>query len=332
MDYGQLLKRAGEITWRYKFLWIFGFIMALCGQGSGGRPNFQTNYSYRTSTPLDLESGFPEFPAFFPEPLGQTPIIVYVVIGLALMILFFVVGLVVGAIGRSALIKSVDRVEEGERVSFSSSWQDGLAKALPVGILQAILFSPLLLLMAVAIVFFLTQFYPFFAQIFEDLPHLDSQQPPVFMEDFFTLFPLFFSAICVFICLGFIIQILAGLFLIFGSRAIVLEDRGVWTSFSRSWGLFRHNIGPTIILALIIMVIAMGVSFALALPTMAIMLPVMVSIMPQMLSETGPPIGTYLLLGILGLIVSLFYGFVSGIFQVFIEAIWTLAYREFAAE
>ena len=35
MDYGQSIKRAAQITWRYKFLWIFGIIMALCGQSSG---------------------------------------------------------------------------------------------------------------------------------------------------------------------------------------------------------------------------------------------------------------------------------------------------------
>ena len=41
MDYGKVLSRAWEITWRWKALWILGFLAAL-GRGGGGG-----NYSYR---------------------------------------------------------------------------------------------------------------------------------------------------------------------------------------------------------------------------------------------------------------------------------------------
>ncbi len=33
MDYGGILNRAWQITWRYKILWLFGFFL---GSGSGG--------------------------------------------------------------------------------------------------------------------------------------------------------------------------------------------------------------------------------------------------------------------------------------------------------
>ncbi len=37
MDYGKVLKRAWETTWRYRALWIFGIIIALTtASGSGG--------------------------------------------------------------------------------------------------------------------------------------------------------------------------------------------------------------------------------------------------------------------------------------------------------
>lgn len=32
----QILKRAWEILWNYKVLWIFGFLLALTGAGSRG--------------------------------------------------------------------------------------------------------------------------------------------------------------------------------------------------------------------------------------------------------------------------------------------------------
>ena len=35
MDFGKVLSRAWEITWRWKVLWVLGFLAAL-GQGTGG--------------------------------------------------------------------------------------------------------------------------------------------------------------------------------------------------------------------------------------------------------------------------------------------------------
>ncbi|MBN1218371.1 MAG: hypothetical protein JXM69_05550 [Anaerolineae bacterium] len=328
MDYGQIIKRAAHITWRYKFLWVFGIIMALCGQGSGGNPRFQMNYNL----PYDPSSGAPEFPPFFPEPLGQTPIVVYVVAGLVFLVIFGLISIIVGALGRSALIKSVARVEDGEHISFRSSWQDAVAKAVPVGLLQLLLAMPMLALGALVAVIVLTTFWPFFSQIFTYRPTPESQGPPPFVEDFAAFFPMFFATICSTICFFFIIQIIAGLFRTFGSRAIVLESQGVIGSFARSWTLFSKNISATLILALLLFLITIVVGLIVAIPAMAIMFPIMISTMPAMISGSGPSMGNYFLLGAAGIVMVIIVGFIQGIFQVFIESLWTLAYRAFSNE
>lgn len=330
MNYGELISRAAQIAWRYKFLWIFGILMALCGQGSGGGPNFQMNY--RTSAPFDTETGFPEFPGYFPEPLGDTPIAVYIAGAIVVALLFGLIWVIVGAIGRSALIKAVARIEAGETVTLAESWRDGLAHAVPVGLLQAILYSPLLILMLIAAVVILTQFFPFFARMFEEMPRFEGEGPPPMMTEFFAFFPLFFGLVCGTICLAWIIQLVAGLFTIFGSRAIVLEKMGLGASFGRSWALFRQNLGPTIILAIIIFLVGFIIGIAVAIPAAAIMFPVMFSTMPDLFSETGPSVSTFILLGAVGVLVWLIAGVIGGIAQVFIEALWTLAYQQFAAK
>jgi hypothetical protein len=333
MDYGSLLKRAGQITWRFKFLWLFGIPMALCGQSSTGRINCRTNYSIRTSAPMDWGDASPDFPAFLPEPMGQVPLAVYVAAAVALVLLYLVVGLVVGAIGRSALIRSTVRIEAGEGVTLSTSWKDGLAKAWPVGVLQAVLYSPLWILILVASVVFLTQFLPVFTQITtRPRPGLDVQPPLPYGEEFFRLFPLFFAGVCTLICIGFIIQVIASLFLTFGSRTIVLENVGVINSFSRSWFLFRRNLGATILLALILLVLGIVVGVVLMIPTMIIMFPAMMATVPRMFSGIAPAISDYILLAMLGLLLYVVFSFIRGIFQVFIETLWTLAYREFVEE
>ena len=35
MDYGEILKKSWNITWKFKVLWLFGFL-ASCGKGGGG--------------------------------------------------------------------------------------------------------------------------------------------------------------------------------------------------------------------------------------------------------------------------------------------------------
>ncbi|MCP4372621.1 MAG: hypothetical protein GY797_31610 [Deltaproteobacteria bacterium] len=326
MDYGHIIKRAVQITWQYKFLWIFGIIMAFCGQGNGGKPQFRMNYRM----PYDPTAGPPDFPTYFPEPLGQTPISIYIVAGILLITVFGIIGIVVGAIGRSALIKSVDRVEDGESINFSGSWRDGVEKVVPLGLLQALLYIPLLIVWAIVAVIVFTQFWPFFSQIIGYKPNPESQEPPPFVNDIFAIFPAFFATICGVVCFFFIIQIIIALFLTFGSRAIVLENQGVISSFSRSWCLFRKNMGSTIILTILIFVISMVVGFIVAIPAMIIMFPIMMSTMPDMISGTGPTIGSYLLMGGAGIIIVIIFSLVNGVVQVFIESLWTLAYREFA--
>ena len=328
MDYGHLITRAAQVTWRYKFLWIFGIVMALCGQGGGGGARFQMNYR----VPYSPTATPPEFPAFFPEPLGQVPITVYIVVGILLILVFGIIGIVVGAIGRSALIKSVDRVEVGESISFSGSWKDGVAKAVPLGLLQALLYIPLLILVVTVAAIVLMQFWPFFSEIIRYAPTPESQAPPPFMQEFLAIFPALFATMCGVACLFFIIQIIIALFLTFGSRAIVLENQDVIGSFSRSWYLFHKNIGATLILAILIFLISVVLGLIVAIPAMAIMLPIMLSTMPGMIFGTGPTLGSYLLMGGAGVVIIVIFSFVNGIARVFIESLWTLAYLEFASK
>lgn len=321
MDYSNLIKQAARITWRYKFLWFFGIMMALCGQGGGGRAQ---------RMPFNPGGPTPHFPSFFPEPLGQTPIWVYIVGGTILFLVFGIISLIVGAIGRGALIKSVERVENGEPVGFGQSWRDGVSKILPLGLLQALLFSPLVIVGIIFAIIFFTQFWPFFSQMATFRPPADPREPPPFMREFFAFFPLFFATICGGVCIFLILQLIIGLFLTFGSRAIVLENQGVFNSFRRSWSLFRQNIGATLVLAILVLVIGFVVSFIVSIPGAIIMLPLMMSRMPTIMSEAGPALEDYVLLGGAGIIITIIFSIVGGIVQVFVESLWTLAYREFA--
>lgn len=222
-----------------------------------------------------------------------------------------------------ALIRATVRAEAGENFGLGQSWQDGLAKAVPLGLFQLVLYLPLLLLLALFFIYFFIELWPSISAI--TLPRGTPRLPPGFQQTIFSFIAAIFSFICCFA----LFQLFIGVFTIFGSRAIVLEDQGGWQAFSRGWQRFRHNFGPTIILAIILFLLTMFVGLALAIPTATIMLPVMMFAMPQLFSESGPPIGTLILLGGVTLLVVLIFTFINGVFRVFIETLWTLAYRAF---
>jgi hypothetical protein len=54
--------------------------------------------------------------------------------------------------------------------------------------------------------------------------------------------------------------------------------------------------------------------------------------MPAMLSGSGPSMGNYFLLAGAGIVMVIIFGFINGVFQVFVESLWTLAYRAFSLE
>jgi hypothetical protein len=120
MDYGYVLKRAWEIIWKFKILWIFG-ILASCGQAStsGG-----SNSGYRFS--IQDNHLFPQLDRFFTQP---DPAVIALLIGLGIFFILAVIVLVIllGTIGRVGLIRGTVKAEQGaDRLTFGELWRDGL--------------------------------------------------------------------------------------------------------------------------------------------------------------------------------------------------------------
>ena len=147
MDYGNILTRAWNIIWTYKYLILLGVLVALGNGGSG----------FGTPPGLGGQTGDngPQFEGAPPD-LGQIGPLegmaigaIILVIGLALHI-----GLAVWAVSRVAgggLIAAVDAVDDGGHSSFGRAWQAGWAKGwrlIGIGLLPLI---PVLILLFVGL-------------------------------------------------------------------------------------------------------------------------------------------------------------------------------------
>ncbi|MEJ2734716.1 MAG: hypothetical protein P8189_14305 [Anaerolineae bacterium] len=99
MDYGAVLSRAWEITWRWKVLWILGFLAALGNGVSTGNPSYTMDTS---------DWGYTFHRPWIP------PRIIALLIGIACLVLFIGIALwVLSVIARGGLIAGVQQVEDG---------------------------------------------------------------------------------------------------------------------------------------------------------------------------------------------------------------------------
>ena len=118
LDFGGVLRRAWQITWKHKILWIFGILSGLVGRASyngGGRPRFNPN------------NFVPNNPDAFPQVrnLDQNAIIA-IALGLVCVGVIIAITLyVLHVIGRGGLIGGIQLADRTGQVSFGQAWGVG---------------------------------------------------------------------------------------------------------------------------------------------------------------------------------------------------------------
>ena len=148
MDYFGILKRAWEITWKYKILWALGFF-AMSGGGSSA-PGGGSSYRF------DSQSGFQGIP--FSRELQQLTDWVEanaaVLIALAAFAaLFGIAYFILSIAARGGLVYSVNEAEEGRPVALRDGWSVGFrhwGRTFMIGLVAAV---PILLVVAVLVGF-----------------------------------------------------------------------------------------------------------------------------------------------------------------------------------
>ena len=307
MDFGKVFGRAWEITWRWKILWILGFLASLGQGGSTGQLNYTLSgydfdfdrWGWRVGAPLE------EFWVTFAGVI------------LLIICLLFILGIilwVISVISRGGLIAGVQQIEEEGSTTFGQAWRGGAKKfwtLLGLAILAAI---PIIILVIIGMVVL-------GLGIAAGVGLLDVSGP----AGVSTI--LFFVITCGgFLCCGlFFVVLLLEQIRIYGERAAILEDLGWIDSFVRGWQVLKENLGATILLWLIffaIGIVIFGISllilFALAAPLFGLF------------AINEPGLGWLIPLSLGGLLGVIIFALIRTLVTVYISATWTLAYREFS--
>jgi hypothetical protein len=317
MDYGKVLSRAWQITWRWKILWVLGFLAAL---GSGG---FNFNYDFRyLFSGTDLRgwswpgTGPWSWPTAWPGG-GPTawPAIILGIVALALLI-----GLtlwVISIFAHGGLIAGVRQVEEEGSTSFKRAWRAGAARFWSLLVVRLIFF---LVGLALGVLFLLA--IVAIALAMGVRVGLASGAPGGILGALLGGLACCFVPAC---CVLVLVVAFIALIQTYADRAIVLENKGAIDGLVRAWNVFRKNLGPSLLLLLIFFGIGLGVGIAVGLVLLLIAVPIIV-----VLTTTSPAlwwivpiIGGGLLLLVLG-------AFLNSVITTFISAGWTLAYRQMA--
>lgn len=313
MNYGDLIRDAFRISWRNKFLWFFGLFVGGAGfnfttppTGSGGEDFDGNDFNFGqtgNSTPFTGQIGGEQF--------GTLVLVLGVV---ALVLLIGLILIVLAIISTGGLADSVAAIDRGEGRHFSSTFRAGLSnfwRVLGMGVLFWLLGVGLFLTLAllvglpIGLTFLLTQ----------------STTARVAVAVILGLLGIALL-IVVFIPYRIVGQ--------FALRRLVVSGERILASIGEGYGLFRQNLGRSLLVWLIQLALAIGVGIATIivylLLAIALIGPgVLVGILAESITA-GIIVG-----GLGGLIFLILVLIVTGAIGSFFHSYWTLAYLRLTA-
>ena len=291
-NFGEVLTRAWQIIWRHKVLWIFG-IFAGCSRGGGGGSGGQVSGSG--------DQTFPQLEQFMNQVsqwIEDNPWIVAVFV--LLVILVLIVSIFLGTIGRVALIRGTYQAETGaERLNFGELFSGSIPYFWRV-------FGLSLLILLIALVVFV---------------------PLVLGGTLFSALTAGIGLICLVPLICLLIPLLWVLSVVIeqANVAIVLENLGIGDGFRKGWSVVRANLGPIIVMTLIIFIGWGVIGFLIALPIIAAVVPLIFSAASN---NTAPIWITVVCCAVYFPVLLV----LSGILNAYVQSIWTLTYMRLTAK
>jgi hypothetical protein len=315
MNYTEILKRAGRITWHHRALWLFGVLLVLFGGGSpspapngnNGGQNVQYRFGYTDIEGLILPT------------VNWAAVIAIMLAVLALILVLIVISIIVRYLSIGALIGMVDEVEREESTSIRSGFRTGWARFLRLfavelllGIPAAIIFIGLLLIVLVPLPLVIVG--------------ARGDAAILIVLGVIGMIGLFLLWLLLAIVAGVVLHVL----LQFAYRRCVLAGEGVFGSIREGYHMVRRNIRDAGLTWLLLLGIRLVLSVVLV-PVGLLLLAVPVSMGAAAWAISRTLVGALvaglplLVVAIAGLV------FVEALWLIFESAVWTLVYREIPA-
>lgn len=303
MDYGGLIGDAVRITWRNKYLWLFGVLPSagLMG-GSFSPPSNFRNLDPATEKMLDAALANFERGA---RSLVSENLFLVVMIG-ALLLLIYLLFFLTGVLCRGALVESVAATDGGERRDFTSTLRAGRSsfwRVLVQVLLFALIWAGLLFIVGLPMIFL-------FVKMAGNVRALQA----IAFVNAMSLAALLVAIL--FVPVGIVAQ--------FALRELVVGERGVLASIGGGYRLFRRNPGRSLLVWFIQVVLMVGAGIPIAITTLV--MAVALAIPAIVLAIAGHGSAAMAAGAVAALTLLLALALVYAILGTFSSSYWTLAY------
>ena len=302
-NFGEVLTRAWQIVWKHKVLWIFG-ILASCGRGGGGGNGGGNSGGGDNGFSPNLPPQLTQWTQWIENNLMQ-----FIAILVAILCIIWIVVAFLSTIGKIGLIRGTAQAEGGaESLVFGQLFSESTPYFWRMFGLSLILALPILVFVVVLVVGAFAFIIPVSVSSGESGSALGA----------LAIVPLFLGCLCLFIPVMIVISMVFSQ----AARAIVLEELDVLPAISRGWEIFRANLGPIILMAIILGVISFVVGFATVIPVMIMVFPAMFAFIAGGAQSNTPWI-------FMGICVCLYLPvliLLNGILTAYAESAWTLVY------
>jgi hypothetical protein len=307
MNYGDLIGDAFRITLRNRYLWFFGFFAG--GSTSFNVPNIPTGSGNFNSD--DFQSSSSMLSAVqVGQGLGTGVLIAGIVIVAIILALFFIF---MSILSQGALADSVAAIDRGNRRSFGTAFRSGMGNFWRVlGYFVVFILIGIGLLLVIGI--------PVALAIGGTFVATQSMGARITVSVVVGLLAVL-ALIVVFIPLSIIGQ--------YALREIVVRRERVLGSVGSGYGIFRRNIGRSLLILLIQFGISIGIAIAFFL---ALLIVGLVLALPAIaLAVAGSTTGAIIAGVIAAVILVPLLLVATGAIGTFSHAYWTLAYLRLTA-
>lgn len=329
MSSDKIIRRAMEITWRHKVLWIFGVVAAVFGasyaQGAGGGPR---NWLQITGSSQDWDRLQRVVPFQLPSPAAWANIAAALAGIVTVLILVGLAALVIGTIARytsdGALMAGVDEIERTGTTRFNSGLRAGWSRMLRLFAVDLLIgIGALFLVLPIVVILLLGLGLVIGPAIALGVGGSEGAVAAGVIWGVLTFIVWLVVTIAVCAAIGVALTLLRE----YALRFVVISKRGIFDSIGDAYRLATHNLRPSLLMWLFLWLISLGVGIVM-IPIVLATLGATAAVFIAAYSLTRSAV----VLGLMSIPALLVVGGASalwsGIYHTFFSAAWTLTFRQ----
>lgn len=314
MGFGEIIKKAWNLTWTYRRLWVLGVFAGATGGAFGfGRwgTSSSSSRSSSSTTGLDkaLSGRWVTDPAYALEQVQHALPAVLMLVAVAVLVGIAMAVISTGA--RGALVWAVNEVEEGRSPTLSDAWDAGFSRFWSIVGLGILLQLPVALFAAALVGTALLS-------VLALLGKTGSASAPALIAPACGALGL---GVPVLLVGSFVL----GVMYLTGLRFVMLGGMGAVDAAREAWRALRARLADHFILSVLTYLLNSVAGLIVAVPVFvvsaAIAIPAVLSI------RSGGLVVGVALFGLLGLILIAVILLFAGIWSTLTSAIWTIFYR-----